>query len=312
MKVLVTGGAGFIGSHVVDLLIEDGHAVTILDNLSTGRRANLHPDATFIEMDIRSSEVHSLWEGERFEAMIHLAAQMDVRKSVENPAFDADNNILGLLNLMEAGRRYGLRRVVFSSSGGAGYDDSVPFPTPETVPPRPVSPYGIAKISSELYLNYYRHAYGVSYTALRLGNVYGPRQNPFGEAGVIAIFSRYLLEGKQPVINGDGRQTRDYVFCRDVARAMMLALNSDVNDSFNVGTSRETSVVELFDLINAASGARVERQFGPGKPGEVTRSCLSYSKIEEELGWKPQMPLEKGIAETVRFFERQLKDENAR
>ena len=278
MNVLVTGGAGFIGSHVADRLLASGHQVSILDNLSTGRDANLLPDVPFYKMDIRDKDVHDLWEEKKFDAMMHLAAQMDVRKSVEDPSYDADVNLRGLLNLMEAGRKSGLKKIVFAFSGGAGYDDSVPFPTPETVPARPVSPYGIAKISSDLYLNYYHVQYGIPFVALRLGNVYGPRQNPFGEAGVIAIFSNRLLKGEPAKINGDGLQTRDYVFCKDIARAFALGLNYDKVDTFNIGTAIETDVVHLFNLIREAASSQQTPEHIEGKPGEVRRSCLDPKK----------------------------------
>lgn len=311
-NVLVTGGAGFIGSHVVDLLIDRGYNVTIVDNMSMGREANLHPDAYFVKMDIRDNTVHSLWAEKKFELMVHTAAQMNVRASVEDPCFDADVNLVGLLNLLEAGRKNGLKRVVFTSTGGAAYDDEVEFPTPETAPARPVSPYGIGKIASELYLNYYLKQYGISYGALRLGNVYGPRQNPFGEAGVIAIFATMLLKGKQPTINGDGLQTRDYVYCGDVARALVTALEAEFSDVCNIGTSIETNVVELFDLIRDAAGSDYERKHGPAAPGEVRRSCLANGKAKAVFGWEPEKDLKSGIEETVEFFKRFEKDETVR
>ncbi|HEB83522.1 MAG TPA: NAD-dependent epimerase/dehydratase family protein, partial [Bacteroidetes bacterium] len=291
MNILLTGGAGFIGSHVGDMLIADGHQVTILDDLSTGRRSNVPPGAEFIEEDIRSRSIHALWADRRFDTLVHLAAQMDVRKSVKDPVFDADVNIRGTLNLVEAGRENGLGRVVFTSTGGAGYDDNVPFPTPETVPARPVSPYGIAKIATEMYLRYYHLEHSIPYVALRLGNVYGPRQNPHGEAGVIAIFSQRLLAGQTALINGDGLQTRDYVYVGDVADAVRRALSYNGVGSLNVGTSIETSVVELFRMIRDAAGVDVEEVHGPGKPGEVRRSCLANDLIRREMGWEPRVPL---------------------
>ncbi len=312
MKILVTGGAGFIGSHVVDMLIEENHEVHVIDNLSTGVKSNLHEDAIFHEIDIRSDEVFELWEQERFEIMVHLAAQMNVRKSVEDPRFDADVNLLGMINLMEAGRKSGLKRVVFSSTGGAAYDDNVPFPTPETSPARPVSPYGIGKMATELYLNYYNKEYGIEYTALRLGNVYGPRQNPHGEAGVVSIFVERLLKGEKAIINGDGLQTRDYVFCKDVARAINLAINSNVVDYFNVGTSIETNVVDLFHAIKKSTSSNFPEKHGESMPGEVRRSSLDYNKIKKALQWKPLVSFSDGIAMTVEYFRRKLKDSSAR
>ncbi len=312
MNILLTGGAGFIGSHVADQLLERGHEVTIVDNLVTGRRSNPPVEVEFIEMDIRSGEIADLWAERKFEGMIHLAAQMDVRKSVEDPCFDADVNIRGSLHLMETGRANGLKRVIFSSTGGAAYDDEVPFPTPETAPARPVSPYGIAKMTTEQHLRFYHREYGIPYMALRLGNVYGPRQNPHGEAGAVAIFSRKLLDGEEAVINGDGLQTRDYVYCDDAARALVEALENDEVGSFNVGTSTETNVVELFAMINHAAGADAPEKHGPAKPGEVRRSSLAIDLIKDTLGWEPVVGLREGIGRTVDFFRRQMDDPDIR
>lgn len=311
-KILLTGGAGFIGSHVADWLLDHHYEVTVLDNLCTGKKSNLPASVELVEMDIRDQAVHSLWEERKFNSLIHLAAQMDVRKSVEDPLYDSDVNIRGSINLLEAGRKNGLERVIFTSTGGAGYDDNVPFPTPETAPSNPVSPYGIGKITTEHYLRYYRKEYGISFVALRLSNVYGPRQNPHGEAGVIAIFSRKLLEGKQPVIYGDGLQTRDYVFCKDVASAIGTALESDKSDIFNIGTSVETSVVQLFDLIREHAGSDLPVKHAPARGGEVRRSVLDYTKAVKEIGWTPRVQLDRGIRETVEFFSRQIKDPLAR
>jgi len=307
MNILVTGGAGFIGSHVADRLIADGHEVTIVDDLSTGSRRNLPLPAQFIEMDIRDPKIRQLWAEHRFEVMCHLAAQMDVRKSVEDPLFDADVNIRGTLNLLEAGRCFGLKKVIFASSGGAGYDDFVPFPTPETIPPRPVSPYGIAKITTELHLRFYRREYGIDYIALRLGNVYGPRQNPFGEAGVIAIFSNRMLKGEPATINGDGLQTRDYIYVSDVVNAFILALSGEQNEEFNIGTGKETNVVELFQMICGACGTNTDEIHGPAKPGEVHRSCLANDKAARRLNWIPTVKLDDGVRRTVEFFRQQDK-----
>ncbi|RJO69633.1 MAG: NAD-dependent epimerase/dehydratase family protein [Myxococcales bacterium] len=312
MRVLVTGGAGFIASHVADKLIAEGHRVAVLDNLITGRRSNAPPEARFFEMDIRDPAIAGLWAAERFEALVHAAAQMDVRKSVDDPRFDADVNLLGLINLMEAGRRHGLKRVVFTSTGGAAYDDTVPFPTSEAVWPRPVSPYGVAKMASEMYLYYYQSEYAVPALSLRFGNVYGPRQNPHGEAGVVAIFARRLLAGQACTINGDGKQTRDYVFVADVARAAVAALESEATGSFNVSTGVETDVVALYESIREAVGVSMAAAHGPAKSGEVRRSCLDNRKIKTALGWTPQAAVADGVARTVEFFRRQLSDPDAR
>ncbi len=312
MNVLLTGGAGFIGSHIGDMLIEEGHSVTVLDDLSSGKECNIPPGADFVKMDIRDKAVSKLWEEKKFDILVHLAAQMDVRRSVDDPVFDSNVNIGGTINLLEAGRENGLTKVVFTSTGGAGYDDNVPFPTPETSPARPVSPYGISKISTELYLRFYRKQYGISYIALRLANVFGPRQNPHGEAGVVAIFTKRMLTGEKAIIHGDGLQTRDYVYCKDVSRAVKLALSYDKSDSFNIGTSKETNVVEIFHAVRKAADSDMEELHGPAMPGEVRRSVLDCSLAEKELNWKPLISMEQGMEETVEFFRRQLEDENAR
>ena len=306
-KVLVTGGAGFIGSHVADALVAEGCEVHVLDDLSGGVRENVPAAATFHEMDVRSGDVAGLFERERFAALCHLAAQMDVRRSVADPAFDASVNVLGLLNLMEAGRRSGLERVAFSSTGGAIYGEPDPDvngggPQPETHPTRPLSPYGITKLVSEHYLRFYERTYGVTYAALRFGNVYGPRQNPHGEAGVVAIFAQRLLRGEPTRVNGEGRQTRDYVYVGDVVRAFVAALGSRASGVFNVGTGVETDVNALFDHINRHTGAGVERVHGPAAPGEQMRSVLDTALIRETLGWSPEVDVATGLERTVDWF----------
>lgn len=313
MRILVTGGAGFIGSHVADRMLELGHEVTVLDDLSTGVRSNVPEGAEFVQLDVRDQKgVEKLFAEKRFEAMLHLAAQMDVRKSVADPVFDAQVNLIGLLTLLNAGVQSGLKRVVFSSTGGAGYDDNVPFPTPETEPANPVSPYGVTKNTSERYLRFYGIEHGLGWCALRLGNVYGPRQNPHGEAGVIAIFTRKLLDGGVPRINGDGLQTRDYVYVGDVVKAFELGLASERNDFFNIGTSKETNVVELYESIRTAVGVATEAEQGPPANGEVRRSCLANGKAREVLGWSPEVELSEGIGNTVEFFRRQQRNPAAR
>jgi UDP-glucose 4-epimerase len=312
-KILVTGGAGFIGSHVADRMLEIGHEVTVVDDLSTGVRSNVPGAAEFIELDIRDAgRVENLFSEHRFDAMLHLAAQMDVRRSVADAVFDAEVNIFGLLNLLNAGEKYGLKRVIFSSTGGAGYDDDVPFPTPESEPANPVSPYGITKNTSERYLRFFGREHGLGWCALRLGNIYGPRQNPHGEAGVIAIFTRKLLDGGVPRINGDGLQTRDYVYVSDVVKAFELALESDVNDFFNIGTAKETSVVELYNQILKAAELHVKAEKGPPAAGEVRRSCLANDKAKEILGWSPEVSMAEGIRATVEFFRRQQQKPDVR
>jgi len=302
VKVLVTGGAGFIGSHVTDVFLDAGHEVWALDDLSSGRRENLRPEVRLVVLDIRSPETARLLEAERFEVMCHLAAQMDVRRSVTDPRFDADVNVGGFLNLLEAARKSGVRKVVFSSTGGAIYGDQDVHPAPETHPTRPVSPYGVSKASGELYLGYYRAQYGLRSTALRYANVYGPRQNPHGEAGVVAIFSERLLKGQTCVVNGTGEQTRDFVFGPDVARANLLAATGDVEGPVNIGTGIETDVNRLYALLARAAGVERPAQHAPAKPGEQMRSSVDPARAAKLLGWRPAVPLEEGLRHTVDWF----------
>ncbi|MCS3683849.1 NAD-dependent epimerase/dehydratase family protein [Salinibacter ruber] len=303
MTILVTGGAGFIGSHVADALLAEGHEVHILDNLSTGRRWKAPEGAPLFEHDIRSEAAASLFAEHQYDCLVHHAAQMDVRKSVEDPSFDADVNVRGLLNLMEAGIGQGLRKVLFASTGGAIYGEPEYTPQDEKHPLRPVSPYGVAKLAAEKYLHYYRAQYEVETVSLRYANVYGPRQNPGGEAGVVAIFTNEMLRGGQPVINGSGEQTRDYVYVGDVVEANLAALKCEGSGTFNVGTGRETSVTELFRALRAETGADLDEAHGPAKPGEQQRSVLGYERAEEKLGWVPRVSVEEGLARTVDWFE---------
>ena len=302
MKILVTGGAGFIGSHVADAYIERGHTVHILDDLSGGREENLPEDAAFHQLDIRSDEAAELIRKERYDVICHHAAQMDVRKSVADPSFDADVNIRGFLNLMEAGREAGLKKVVFASTGGAIYGEPEYVPQDEEHILQPLSPYGITKLTTEKYLFFYKAQYGIENVVLRYANIYGPRQNPYGEAGVVAIFTERMLDGKQAVINGDGKQTRDYVFVKDVVKANVMALDYDASDIFNIGTARETSVNELFRLIRDEIDESIPEKHVEGKPGEQRRSVLSYDHSREVLGWEPTVDLESGLKQTVNWF----------
>jgi UDP-glucose 4-epimerase len=302
MTLLVTGGAGFIGSHVAEALLGQGHDVHILDDLSGGKRENIPAGATFHEMDIRSAEVEQLWSTYRFDGLYHLAAQMDVRKSVADPRFDADVNIGGFLNLMEAGRRNGLEKVIFSSTGGAIYGEPDHVPQNESHALQPLSPYGITKLCTEKYLYFYQQTYGIDFVALRYGNVYGPRQNPHGEAGVVAIFAERMLDGVQPVINGDGTQTRDYVHVYDVVKANLAALAHAGSGTFNIGTAMETDVNSLFRIIRDAVAPGMEEQHGPAKPGEQRRSVLSWEHAEAGLGWRPEIPVDSGLKMTAEWF----------
>lgn len=301
-KALVTGGAGFIGSHVADALVERGLKVHVLDDLSSGAQENVPPRAVLHEMDVRDPAVHDLFQRERYDLLVHHAAQMDVRRSVADPMFDADVNLRGLLNLMEAGRTSGLQKVIFASTGGAIYGEPAYVPQDEEHPLRPLSPYGVTKLASEKYLYYYRHVYDIPFVALRYGNVYGPRQNPHGEAGVVAIFSSMLLKGERPVINGDGEQTRDYVFVTDVAAANLAALDTKHAGVFNVGTGLETSVNRLFMRLRDELAPDVEEVHGPGKAGEQRRSVLSFERARNLLGWQPSVNVKDGLRMTAAWF----------
>ena len=302
MNILVTGGAGFIGSHIADACVDGGHRVIIVDNLSTGKIENVNPRAIFHNVDIRAKEMEKIFTGEKIEVVIHHAAQMDVRKSVDDPSFDSSVNILGSINLLEFSRKTGVRKFIFASTGGAIYGDQEYFPADEAHPLRPVSPYGISKLAVEKYLYYYHRQYGVQYIALRYANVYGPRQNPLGEAGVVAIFSGKILAGERPVINGDGKQTRDYVFVEDVVRANTLAIRYPGTDTFNVGTGYETTVNEIFESLRKAAGSHVEPVYGPAKPGEQLRSVLSHDHIRRVCDWRPEVSIQEGLQRTVEYF----------
>ena len=304
MNILVTGGAGFIGSHVTDALLDQGHTVHVLDDLSTGREANVPAASPLHQFDIRSDQASALMEREAFDVLVHHAAQMDVRASVADPSFDADVNVRGFLNLAEAGRKNGLKKIIFASTGGAIYGEPDYTPQDEDHPVRPLSPYGITKLCTEKYLYFYEQQYGMEYVALRYANVYGPRQNPHGEAGVVAIFTQRMLKGDQPIINGDGKQTRDYVYVGDVVRANLAALDYDGSGVFNVGTGVETDVNELFQTIRDLTGADIPEEHGAAKPGEQQRSVLGYATSEQELGWTPQVDVSEGLARTVDWFER--------
>jgi UDP-glucose 4-epimerase len=306
MKVLVTGGAGFIGSHITDRLIEDGHEVAVVDNLSTGRRENLNPKAEFYQIDIRDKGLADVFDREKPEVVCHQAAQVSVRHSVSDPCADAEINVVGSLNLFENCLKAKVRKVVFASSGGAIYGEQETFPAPETHPTNPLSPYGAAKLSVEHYLFYYMKEFGMKYTALRYSNVYGPRQDPNGEAGVVAVFTGKMLAGVTPVVNGDGGQTRDYVFVRDVVRANVMAISSDATGGLNVGTGREISVNDLFEMLRITTGYRGDKTHGPAKAGEQYRSVLDNALIKKTLGWKPETTFEEGIQQTTDWFSKVL------
>jgi UDP-glucose 4-epimerase len=300
--ICVTGGAGFIGSHIAEALVAAEHHVLIVDDLSSGRKENVPDGAELAVLDVRSEEAGRLLVDRKIEILVHHAAQMDVRRSVEDPIFDADVNLLGFLNLLEAARGGPLQQVVFASTGGAIYGEQDTYPADENHPARPVSPYGVAKLASERYLFYYHCQYGLGATCLRYANVYGPRQNPHGEAGVVAIFSRRLLDGSQAVINGDGLQTRDYVYVDDVVRANLSALGRPGFAVYNVGTGVETDVNVLYAHIAESAGIDATPAHGPGMAGEQQRSCISSKRLFEDLGVAVDTSLSEGIPATVDWF----------
>jgi UDP-glucose 4-epimerase len=302
MRVLLTGGAGFIGSHVAEALLERGHEVAVVDDLSSGKRENVPEGAVFYEADVRAGcgEVFAAF---RPEALSHQAAQMDVRRSVREPDFDADVNVIGTVRLLQNCVRHDVSRVVFASTGGAVYGEQREFPAPEDHPQYPVSPYGVSKLAGERYLHYYHAQYGLSYRALRYANVYGPRQDPHGEAGVVAIFCGNLAAGRPSTVFGTGGQTRDYVHVHDVARANVLALEKEApSEAYNVGTGIETSVNQIYDLLRQASGKDLPPEYAPARPGEQSRSSVNPSLVARALGWRPEVELAAGLEETFRYF----------
>jgi UDP-glucose 4-epimerase len=302
MRVMLTGGAGFIGSHVAEYLLEYGHEVAIVDNLSSGKHENVPKGTEFYEADIRSGCTEVFQEFQP-QALCHQAAQMDVRRSVREPDFDADVNVLGMVRLLQNCVRYGVRKVIFASTGGAVYGEQVEFPASEHHPQYPVSPYGVSKLAGERYLHFYSVQYGISYAALRYANVYGPRQDPHGEAGVVAIFSGNLVAGRTSTINGSGEQTRDYVYVGDVARANVSALESEFpNGAYNIGTGIETSVNELYDLMCRLSRRNLPPERRPQPPGEQARSSVDPSRAAKLLNWRPEVDLSTGLKETLRSF----------
>lgn len=301
-KVLVTGGAGFIGSQIADALIDKGLHVEVIDNLFTGRRENVPPKAIFHKMDIRSKELNRVFEKAKYDIVFHLAAQMDVRKSVAEPAFDADANILGGINLLQACKNHGIKKVIFASTGGAIYGEQVSFPATEDHPQQPTSPYGISKLAFEKYLWFYKAEYDLDYISLRYANVYGPRQRGDGEAGVVAIFFEHMLSGKRAVIFGDGGQTRDFTYVGDVVKANMLATDYNGCGAFNVGTGIETDINTLFNNIKTITGSKQERIYEPAKPGEQRRSVIDYTAIRKAMGWQPKVDFVSGLKKTAEFF----------
>jgi len=301
-KALITGGAGFIASHVADAYLELDYGVVIVDDLSTGRRENLNDQAKFYQTSILDPDFAKIVADEKPDVINHHAAQVSVRLSVADPVADATTNIIGTLRVLEAARDCGVKKAIFSSTGGAIYGEQDYFPADEHHPTRPVSPYGIAKLSSEHYLRFFGLSYGLNTTVLRYANVYGPRQDPHGEAGVVAIFAKKMLSGEQPVINGDGTQTRDFVYVGDVAAANVAALSLEENAVINVGTGIETSVNQLFTGMCDVGGFSLEQVHGPAMPGEQLRSVVDNGLAEKLLDWKPVIGLQEGLRQTIDFF----------
>lgn len=302
MKILVTGGAGFIGSHLVDRFIEQGDQVVIVDDLSTGHLANLNSKARFYKTDIRDAALEGIFREERPDIVSHHAAQMDVRRSVRDPLLDISINIVGTVNVLQQCAQYGVQKIVFASSGGAVYGEPEIMPVSESHQLRATSPYGINKGVGDEYLRYFFESAGLPYVSLRYANVYGPRQDSHGEAGVVAIFTEKMLQGEQPIVNGTGEQTRDFIHVDDVVDANLAALRSNRQGIYNVGTGRETSILELFRMLAAQIAPELPTVYGPAKPGEQMRIALDCSKIYRDLGWRAGTGLEAGLARTVAYY----------
>lgn len=299
MNILVTGGAGFIGSHLVDRLIADGHNAAVVDILATGKRANVNPQAAFFEIDIRSPALAAAFESARPEVVFHVAAHASVSESVRDPVHDAEVNVLGTLNVLQQCTAYGVGRVVFCSTGGALYGEPETLPADEEHPVRPLSPYGASKAAAEAYVQTACSLSGIRYTILRYGNVYGPRQDPFGEAGVVAIFANAMMRGQRPTIFGDGSQERDYVYVDDVVQANVLALGQDENGVYNIGTGEGTTVTQVFDALAGATDYDGSPEHAAERPGDVHRIYLDVRRAERGLGWRAAVPLDEGIRRTV-------------
>ncbi len=303
MRILVTGGAGFIGSHVVDAYLDAGHEVVVVDDLSTGRQTQVPPDARFYQLDIRDPRLDDVFAREQPDIVSHQAARANVRESMEKPLLYADVNVLGSLSVLECCRRHGVKKVVYACTGGASYGEPSILPVPEDHPIHPLDPYGASKHHVEHYLFLYRANFGLDYTILRYPNVYGPRQDPHGEAGVVAIFIGQMLGAGQPIVNGTGEQQRDFVYVSDVARANVVALDRGSGGTYNIGSGVGASVNEIFSLLARLTGYHQPAQHGPAKQGEVFQIYLDATRAHRELGWVPQVPLDKGLTRTVEYFQ---------
>ncbi len=306
MKALVTGGAGFIGSNFVDLLVENGLDVVVIDDLSSGKKENLNKKAKFYEMNITSPGVRDMFKAEKPEIVFHFAAQISVSLSVREPLLDADVNLIGSINLLQSCVDFGAKKFVFSSSGGTVYGEVPGAAATEENPFNPVSPYGISKMALEYYLKFFNSQHGLNFTSLRYGNVFGPRQDPHGEAGVVAIFAKAMFEGKTPTINGDGKYERDYVYVKDVARANYACIERGHNGAFNIGTGKTSDVNDVYEALREEIGYPHPANYGPARAGDLRRSVLDITRAKNELGWAPLETLKSGIKPTVEFFRKQL------
>lgn len=303
MKVLVTGGAGFIGSHIVDKLIEEGYEVIVVDDLSSGKEKNINKKAKFYRLNIQDSGLESVFQKEEPDYVNHQAAHIDLRRSVLEPAFDAKTNVLGTINILQNCIKYKVKKVIFASSGGTVYGEQLVFPASENHPLKPISPYGVTKLAGENYLYYYKIVYGLDFAILRYSNVYGPRQDPLGEAGVVAIFIQKMLNREQTVINGDGEQTRDFVYVEDVVRANVLSMTNNTSDNiFNIGTGIETSINQIFNRLKEIINPDIKEKHGPPKAGEQLRCVLECTRAEEILSWVPKTSLNDGLKKTCEYF----------
>lgn len=305
MNILVTGGAGFIGSHIVNTYIEAGHCVTVIDNLSSGRLQFLNPKAKFFEMNILDPKITEVLKSEKINAINHHAAQISVSESLINPLFDANTNIIGTLQLLQSAVSLSVEKFIFASTGGAIYGEQIYFPANEDHPCQPMSPYGISKLSVENYLRFYNEQFGLSTTVLRYSNVFGPHQNPYGEAGVVAIFCERLVKDQGPVICGDGEQTRDFISVRDIAQANLIALDHSCTGTFNVATGNETSINSLAECLLRVSSKKISADHGSARQGDQSRSVIDFKKFHEGFGWQPEVSLEQGLVETYSFFQNQ-------
>jgi UDP-glucose 4-epimerase len=303
-NILVTGGAGFIGSNVADEFVASGHKVVIVDNLFSGKKENMNPEAGFYKMDVRDKEILNVLKREKIEIIDHHAAQISVPDSVKDPVFDAEINILGTLNLLQCAVKAKIKRFIFISSGGTVYGANAKLPAKENMPLTADNPYGISKVAGEHYVRFFSNHYGLKYVILRYSNVYGPRQIPHGEAGVVSIFINKILKGEQPTIFGKGKCIRDYVFVGDVARANLLALNKATNEAINIGTGIRTDVNKLYDMIRKITGFDKKALTGPDRPGDIPANYLNVQKAKKILKWEPEIPLEEGIEKTYNFFKK--------